>query len=98
MDSIANPTYGGTSAVVQFDLNGPEAERVVMKTIRRVSLGYGIKLSIPDARVLADVLYEQARKIQDLEMKGRALEKALYPLKRVLPLAEKGRRWWKRGS
>ena len=95
-----NPGGGGTTAVVQFDLNGPEAERVVTKIIRRTGSGYGIKLSLADSKILTEVLYAQATVVQVLQGKVRQLQEQLYPLKMVqgtLPaVVEQGsKRWWK---
>lgn len=98
MDSI-DPAHNGTTAIVQFDLNGPEAERVVTKIMRRVGTGYGIKLSIVDSKILTEVLYAQATVIQTLQGKCRSLAEQLYPLKMVegtLPEVVKqgSKRWW----
>ena len=91
-----NPGGGGTTAVVQFDLNGPEAERVVTKIMRRVGTGYGIKLSIADSKVLTDVLYGQATVIQVLQGKVRQLQEQLHPLITLPAVVEQGsKRWWK---
>ena len=88
-----NPGGGGTTAVVQFDLNGPEAERVVLKIMRRVGTGYGIKLSIADSKVLTDVLYGQAMRIQILESQVRGLQEIAANVPEVVKQGSE--RWWK---
>ena len=95
MDSI-NPAHNGTTTAIQFDLDGPDAERVVTKIMRRVGSGYGIKLGVADSKVLTDVLGHQAMRIQVLQGKCRQLEEQLYPFKTLPAVVEQGsRRWWK---
>ena len=80
MDSI-DPAHNGTTAIVQFDLNGPDAERVVRSIMHRVGSGYGVKLSVANAKILSQVLYSQAMQVQTLAGKCRSLEEQLYPVK-----------------
>ncbi len=93
MDSLDGQ---GTTAIVTFDLNGPDAERVVRSIMHRVSGGYGVKLSVANAKILSQVLYSQAMQAQTLLGRVRSLEQQLYPVK-VMPVVDEGsKRWWKR--